>query len=128
MVVLASSVLGLSTYDYLEVVKNFADNLLAPKNIAVVQSINSTLFAEDVSGTQLTNPSFDGRELSTLTYQLFGLFVNTASDPNDPSPLGSPISYNVTALAVEHNTVATSVKFEFFYPALGVSFPIQVSI
>ncbi|RXK42465.1 hypothetical protein M231_00019 [Tremella mesenterica] len=121
---LASGVLSLSSFDFVEIVKTFADNILAPSNIKVAQSINSTLFAEDVSGTVDVSANFDGRELSTE--YLFGLFVNTASDPNDPSPLGSPISYNVTALAVEHNTVATSVKFEFFYPALGVSFPIQI--
>ncbi|RXK42464.1 hypothetical protein M231_00018 [Tremella mesenterica] len=100
MVVLASSVLGLSTYDYLEVVKNFADNLLAPKNIAVVQSIN--------------------REY------LFGLFVNTARDPTDPSPFGSPIAYNITATAVQHNTVAASIKFEYYYGSLNRTFPIQL--
>jgi hypothetical protein len=30
-----------------------------------------------------------------LSFQLFGLFVETANDPTDPSPFGSPISYNV---------------------------------
>ncbi|OCF55462.1 hypothetical protein L486_06946 [Kwoniella mangroviensis CBS 10435] len=115
---------ALSEYQALEVVKGFADSYLAPKNIEVARSINSTLFAEDVTGTADLSTNFDGRELSTE--YLFGLFVNTAEDQNDPSPFGSPISYNVTALLVQHNFISTSIKFQFHYPILNETFPIQI--
>ncbi|WRT64160.1 uncharacterized protein IL334_001089 [Kwoniella shivajii] len=114
---------GLSEFQVLQVVKGFADSYLSPKNIEVAKSINSTLFAEDVTGTADLSTNFDGRELSTL---LFGLFVNTAQDPNDPSPFGSPISYNVTALLVQHHYVSTSIKFLFHYPVLSETYPIQI--
>ncbi|WWD09406.1 hypothetical protein V865_007529 [Kwoniella europaea PYCC6329] len=120
----STTINALSEYQVLEVVKGFADSYLAPKNIEVARSINSTLFAEDVTGTADLSTNFDGRELSTE--YLFGLFVNTADDPNDPSPFGSPISYNVTALLVQHNFISTSIKFQFHYPILNETFPIQI--
>ena len=92
---LASSARALSGYDYVEVVKVFADNYLSPNNAEIAATINSTVFAEDVTGTIDASTDFDGRELSTE--YLFGLFVNVAKDPLDPSPLGSPISYNVSS-------------------------------
>ncbi|WWC58717.1 uncharacterized protein I303_101261 [Kwoniella dejecticola CBS 10117] len=115
---------ALTEFQVLETVKQFADGYIAPKNIEIARSINSTLFAEDVTGTADLSTNFDGRELSTE--YLFGLFVNTAEDPTDPSPFGSPISYNVTALLVQHEFVSTSIKFIFNYPSLNQSFPIQI--
>ncbi|GFZ43541.1 hypothetical protein JCM24511_01261 [Saitozyma sp. JCM 24511] len=121
---------ALSEYDTLAIVNEFAENFIAPNNLRVAQGINSTLFSEDVYGTADVSTNFDGRELSTParthSEYLFGLFVETANDPTDPSPFGSPISYNVTAAVVEHQTIATSVKFEFWYDVLNRSFPIQI--
>ncbi|WVW82297.1 hypothetical protein I302_104303 [Kwoniella bestiolae CBS 10118] len=115
---------ALSEYQVLQVVKGFADSYLAPENVEVARSINSTLFAEDVTGTADLSTNFDGRELSTE--YLFGLFVNTAEDPDDPSPFGSPVSYNVTALLVQHNYISTSIKFQFHYPILNETVPVQI--
>ncbi|WWD17858.1 hypothetical protein CI109_102302 [Kwoniella shandongensis] len=119
-----SSTLALSEYQALAVLNDFAESFLAPNNIEIARGINSTLFAEDVTGTADVSTNFDGRELTTE--YLFGLFVNTATDPTDPSPFGSPIAYNVTALAVENNFITTSIKFEFNYPILNQTFPIQI--
>ncbi|KAK8865951.1 hypothetical protein IAR55_001100 [Kwoniella newhampshirensis] len=118
------SSLALSEYEALSVLKDFADSFLAPNNARIAHSINSTLFAPDVKGTADVSTNFDGRELSTE--YLFGLFVNTAADPTDPSIFGTPIAYNVTALVVEHQTISTSIKFEFHYPVLNQTFPIQI--
>ncbi|KAL7424715.1 hypothetical protein Q5752_000399 [Cryptotrichosporon argae] len=122
---LVRPVAALTEYDYVDVVKRFADAMLSPANIQVVDSINSTLFAEDVYGTVDVSTNFDGRELSTE--YLFGLFVNTAKD-SAPSLLGSPISYNVTALVVQHSMVSASVIFEFYYAILDKSWPIQIDV
>ncbi|KAK4688062.1 hypothetical protein P7C73_g2063, partial [Tremellales sp. Uapishka_1] len=59
-------VLALSEYEYLRIVKQFADSYLAPTNIEIANTINSTLFAEDVTGTADLSTNFDGRELSTM--------------------------------------------------------------
>ncbi|WVF70462.1 hypothetical protein IAT40_005252 [Kwoniella sp. CBS 6097] len=119
-----TTVSALSEFEVISVVKEFADSYLAPRNVHVARSINSTLFAEDVKGTTDLSTNFDGRELSTE--YLFGLFVNTAEDPKDPSPFGSPMSYNVTALLVQHMMVSTSIIFQFHYPILNRTFPIQI--
>ncbi|ODN84561.1 hypothetical protein L202_00488 [Cryptococcus amylolentus CBS 6039] len=115
---------ALSEYQYLSTVNQFATSFLSPNNIEVVRSINSTLFAEDVTGTADLSTNFDGRELSTE--YLFGLFVNNAEDPDDPSPFGIPISYNVTSLLVQHEFIAASIKFMFHYPILNKTYPIQI--
>ncbi|ODO11658.1 hypothetical protein I350_00442 [Cryptococcus amylolentus CBS 6273] len=115
---------ALSEYQYLSTVNQFATSFLSPNNIEVVRSINSTLFAEDVTGTADLSTNFDGRELSTE--YLFGLFVNNAEDPDDPSPFGIPISYNVTSLLVQHEFIAASIKFMFHYPILNKIYPIQI--
>ncbi|EAL21792.1 hypothetical protein CNBC4940 [Cryptococcus deneoformans B-3501A] len=101
---------ALSEYQYLSSVNNFATSFLSPYNVEVVKSINSTLFSEDVTGTADVSTNFDGRELSTE--YLFGLFVKTADDSHDPSPFGSPISYNVTGLLIENEFVSASIKFD----------------
>ncbi|WVQ82767.1 hypothetical protein IAT38_004899 [Cryptococcus sp. DSM 104549] len=115
---------AITDFEAVSVVKDFADAFLAPRNVEVAKSINSTLFAEDVKGTVDLSTNFDGRELTTE--YLFGLFVNTADDGGDPSPFGSPVSYNVTALLVQNHFVSASIKFEFNYPILNKTFPIQV--
>ncbi|ODO07179.1 hypothetical protein L198_00758 [Cryptococcus wingfieldii CBS 7118] len=115
---------ALSEYHYLSTVNQFATAFLSPNNIEVVRSINSTLFAEDVTGTADLSTNFDGRELSTE--YLFGLFVNNAEESDDPSPFGIPISYNVTSLLVQHEFIAASIKFMFHYPVLNKTYPIQI--
>ncbi|WVQ85398.1 hypothetical protein IAT38_007563 [Cryptococcus sp. DSM 104549] len=116
--------LGLTDYQCVEVVDEFAQAYMYPNNVAEVKKINSTLFSEDVKGTADLSANFDGRELSTE--YVFGLFVNSAADPTDPSPFGKPVSYNVTALMVQNNYVSASIKWEFYYGVLDKTVPIQV--
>ena len=85
---------ALTSFEVLDVLKNFADNYMAPRNAEVARTINSTLFAEDVFGTVDVSTDFDGRELSTE--YVFGLFVNLDTDPTAPAVLGIPRSYNVS--------------------------------
>nr|XP_019042637.1 hypothetical protein I302_09246 [Kwoniella bestiolae CBS 10118]OCF21567.1 hypothetical protein I302_09246 [Kwoniella bestiolae CBS 10118] len=101
-------------------VANFLDNYLYPRNTEVAASVNSTLFAEDVKGTVDVSTDFDGRELATE--YLFGLFVNLAKDPMEPSPIGNPLH----AAIAQGNTVFVGVKFQFFYGALNQSFPVEI--
>ncbi|WVQ69682.1 uncharacterized protein L199_007902 [Kwoniella botswanensis] len=50
---------------------------------------------------------------------LFGLFINLATDPTEPSPIGNPIA--------QDNTVLVGVNFDFYYGALNQSFPIEIN-
>ncbi|WWC60716.1 uncharacterized protein I303_103292 [Kwoniella dejecticola CBS 10117] len=108
----------------MKAVINFADNYLAPRNAEVAASINSTLFAEDVRGSVDVSTDFDGRELATE--YLFGLFVNLAKYPDEPSPIGNPINYTLSTAVAQGNTVAAGFKFEFYYGALNQSFPVEI--
>nr|XP_019049243.1 hypothetical protein I302_03024 [Kwoniella bestiolae CBS 10118]OCF28173.1 hypothetical protein I302_03024 [Kwoniella bestiolae CBS 10118] len=86
----------------------------------------SALFAEDVRGSVDIVGNIDGRQYSTDF--LFGLFLGAAQNPSVPSPVGIPISYNVTAAAVEHNTVSAGIKFELEYPILNTTYPIELEV
>ncbi|WWC58712.1 uncharacterized protein I303_101256 [Kwoniella dejecticola CBS 10117] len=120
------SVSALSSFEYLQVTKNFADAFMPSTSTDLVTAINSkkALFAEDVQGTVDIAGTIDGRDYSTDF--LFGLFLGAAQNPNVPSPIGIPISYNVTSAAVEHNTVSAGIKFELEYPVLNTTYPIEL--
>ncbi|WWD09740.1 hypothetical protein V865_007868 [Kwoniella europaea PYCC6329] len=114
----------ITSKEAMDIVINFLDSYLYPKNAEVAASVNSTLFAEDVKGTVDVSTNFDGRELATE--YLFGLFVNLAKDPTEPSPIGNPIGYEIHAAIAHGNTVFVGVKFDFYYGALNQSFPIEI--
>lgn len=88
----AMQVHALNSFDALRITKEFADHYLAPNNVEVANSVNSSLFAENVKGRVDPTTNFDGRELGTE--YVFGLFVHL--NPKEPHPFGSPISYNVS--------------------------------
>ncbi|WVQ62172.1 uncharacterized protein L199_000310 [Kwoniella botswanensis] len=120
------SVNALTSFEYLQVTKNFADAFMPSSTSDLVADLNikSALFAEDVQGSVDIVGNINGREYSTDF--LFGLFLGAAQNPTVPSPVGVPISYNVTAAAVEHNTVSAGIKFELQYPILNTTYPIEL--
>ncbi|KAL1413236.1 hypothetical protein Q8F55_000989 [Vanrija albida] len=120
---LGTNVAALTKRETINAFTNFLDNFLAPNNEKVAASINSTLFAEDVTGTVDVSTNFDGRELS-VEY-LFGLFVNVHDDER-PNIIGSPIAYEVTSLMAQNNYVFASIKFDFFYSKLNLHYPVQI--
>ncbi|OCF34054.1 hypothetical protein I316_04401 [Kwoniella heveanensis BCC8398] len=123
---LLGSVSALSSFEYLQVTKDFADAFMPSTGSDLVASLESkkALFAEDVVGTVDIAGDINGRDFSTDF--LFGLFLGAAQNPKVPSPIGLPISYNVTAAVVEHNTVSAGIKFELSYPILNQTFPIEL--
>ncbi|OCF56034.1 hypothetical protein L486_06791 [Kwoniella mangroviensis CBS 10435] len=64
--------------------------------------------------------------MSKIPSTLFGQFVNLATDPTEPSPIGNPIRYELHAAIAQGNTVFVGVKFEFYYGALNRSFSIEL--
>ncbi|WVQ77240.1 hypothetical protein IAR50_006923 [Cryptococcus sp. DSM 104548] len=122
----ATGIHALTKEDYLNATENFVRQYLSPNNVQVADSINSTLFAENVTGTVDISTNFDGRELATE--YLFGFFVGQAKDATDPSPYGIPVSYTYSALMVQGPYVQASVKFGFYYPVLNTTVPVQIDI
>ncbi|PYH44287.1 uncharacterized protein BP01DRAFT_374860 [Aspergillus saccharolyticus JOP 1030-1] len=78
--------------------KTFWDNFLYPANLAQTQSINSTLFADDIQGRVDITRVFNGSTLNTE--YLFGLF----SDPAHLSLVGVPVSYSITQFTAAPDT------------------------
>ncbi|WOO76660.1 uncharacterized protein LOC62_01G000284 [Vanrija pseudolonga] len=111
-----------SEYDNLRIVDNFSKQFLWPNSKKQADAINSTLFSEDVHGTVDATTNFDGRELNTE--YMFGLFGHL--DTTGPSFLGIPKNYTVTALLVENDNVAASVVFDFEYPYINRTFPLEL--
>ncbi|WVF70458.1 hypothetical protein IAT40_005248 [Kwoniella sp. CBS 6097] len=121
-----SSVSALSSFEFLQVTKDFADAFMPNGGNDLVASLESkrALFTQDVVGTVDIAGDINGRDYSTNF--LFGLFLGAAQNPTVPSPIGLPVSYNVTAAVVEHNTVSAGIKFELSYPILNQTFPIEL--
>ncbi|WVR05902.1 hypothetical protein IAU60_002928 [Kwoniella sp. DSM 27419] len=128
---LATGVGALSSFEYLQKTKDFADAFLPGNSADLVNALQAkkSLFAEDVIGNVdiAGRDSITGRVNSTeYRTKLFGLFLGAAQNPTVPSPIGLPVSYNVTAAVVEHNTVSAGIKFELSYPLLNLTFPIEL--
>ncbi|WVQ97456.1 hypothetical protein IAU59_004569 [Kwoniella sp. CBS 9459] len=119
-------VAALSGFEYLQVTKDFADAFMPSPGNDLIASLENkrALFAEDVIGTVDIAGDINGRDYSTDF--LFGLFLGAAQNPTIPSPIGLPVSYNVTAAVVAHNTVSAGIKFELSYPILNQTFPIEL--
>nr|XP_019015057.1 uncharacterized protein I206_01145 [Kwoniella pini CBS 10737]OCF53838.1 hypothetical protein I206_01145 [Kwoniella pini CBS 10737] len=120
------SVSALSSFEYMQVTKNFADAFMPSTSSDLVANLNTkkALFAEDVQGTVDIAGNIDGRDYSTDF--LFGLFLGAAQNSNVPSPIGIPQSYNVTSAVVEHNTVSAGIKFELEYAILNTTYPMEL--
>ncbi|KAL1413587.1 hypothetical protein Q8F55_001362 [Vanrija albida] len=111
-----------SEFDNLRIIDNFSKQFLWPNSKKQADSINSTLLSENVHGTIDATTNFDGRELNTE--YLFGLFGHL--DTTGPSFLGIPKNFTVNALLVENDNVAASVIFDFEYPYINRTFPLEL--
>ena|ERR1700685_4411428 len=116
----------------------FADAFMYPNNTAQAQTINSTLFSENIQGRVDLTSTFDGRELNTevLTphtpkadrQYIFGLFSTIATESGNPdifNLLGVPINYTVTGFTVTGPQVVASFIFWVLYPG-NISLPVEV--
>jgi hypothetical protein len=101
----------------------FDEAVLYPNNILQAESINSTLFADNIQGRVDITNTFDGRELNTE--YVFGLFANIAK--NDTfSLLPVPVASVPRGFISNGNMAAFSSLITFRHIATGVELPIIV--
>ncbi|KAF2872881.1 hypothetical protein BDV95DRAFT_605470 [Massariosphaeria phaeospora] len=92
-----------------------------PNNVNEVESINSTIFSDDVQGRVSDTRNFEGRELNTE--YIFGLFV-----PSDAvSIIGRPGDFQIIQFTANRNIASASTRVNFTFPSFNnVSFPVQI--
>lgn len=107
----------------LEIVNKLGMAFCYPNNTKEAESINSTLFADNVQGrVDLTN-TFDGRELNTE--YVFGLFATIAH--NDTfSLLPVPISSEPRGFISSENFASASALITFKHIATGIEIPMII--
>ena len=98
-----------STQDLYGLHKQFFDTFMNPQDATEAKKINSTLLAENVQGKIDVTRTFNGRELNTE--YLFGLFANLATNANEISLLGVPISYEILNFVGNQNVVSSQVRY-----------------
>ncbi|KAK1926794.1 hypothetical protein DB88DRAFT_538660 [Papiliotrema laurentii] len=119
---LCACVNAATQWESLKAVKRFADALLVPQ-----QSLNDTgagVFAVDVAGDIDVLTSFSGRALASQL--MFGPFASAAASPQTPSLFGTPTSYNVTGLAIQHSVVSATIVFDLQYSLVNQTIPLHV--
>ncbi|GFZ50808.1 hypothetical protein JCM24511_08566 [Saitozyma sp. JCM 24511] len=117
---LVTPTLALSEFACLQIVQRFANQFLAPTQIDDARA----LFANDVVGVIDVAGSLQGREAAAE--YLFGPFAGVAEQPDVPNLLGLPVGYNVTALIVEHTTLAATIQLDLYYKTLNQTFPVEI--
>lgn len=125
------------TYDELwDLEVKFWEGFKYPANVQEAESINSTLFAEDVGTNDpplahLANSqkvlgrvditrNFVGQELNTE--YLFGLFT----DPESVTLVNLPVSYKIVKFAANDYIAAASTVINFTSTLLGIEVPITI--
>lgn len=111
-----------------------------PNNVKEAESVNSTIFSEDVSchpipptslaitdsiekvqGRVSDTRNFEGRELNTE--YIFGLFIPS----NSVSVIGRPGDYEIIQFVGSHNIAAATTRVQFEFPSFGnLSLPVVI--
>ncbi|KAJ8107977.1 hypothetical protein OPT61_g8495 [Boeremia exigua] len=116
----------------------FYDRWITPNNVKEAESINSTIFSDDVrlehlcrfasakswqiQGRVSDTRTFLGRELNTE--YIFGLFMSSDS----LSIIGNPTEYKIIQFAAVQNIASATTRVNFTFPAFNnVSLPVVVN-
>ncbi|PSN58751.1 hypothetical protein BS50DRAFT_682642 [Corynespora cassiicola Philippines] len=92
-----------------------------PNNVKEAQSINSTIFSEDVQGRVSDTRNFVGRELNTE--YIFGLFIPSKS----VTIIGRPERADIIQFAANQNIASATTRVNFTFPSFGnVSLPVVI--
>ncbi|KAF2653470.1 hypothetical protein K491DRAFT_680450 [Lophiostoma macrostomum CBS 122681] len=92
-----------------------------PNSLIEAQSINSTVFSEDVQGRVSDTRDFLGRELNTE--YIFGLFGGA----NGFSIVGVPGAFEIVQFSAQQNIAAASTRINFTFPSFGnVTYPVRI--
>ncbi|PSN58880.1 hypothetical protein BS50DRAFT_580384 [Corynespora cassiicola Philippines] len=105
----------------LELQNEFWQRFTYPNNIQEAQSINSTIFSEDVQGRVSDTRNFVGRELNTE--YIFGLFIPSKS----VTIIGRPERAEIIQFAANQNIASATTRVDFTFPSFGnVSLPVVI--
>ncbi|KAJ4299836.1 hypothetical protein N0V90_005082 [Kalmusia sp. IMI 367209] len=108
--------------ELLKLQKQFYNRFLYPNNLKEAESINSTVFSEDVQGRVSDTRNFVGRELNTE--YIFGLFT-----PSDAlSIIGRPVGpFEIIQFAANQNIASATTRINFTFPSFGnISLPVTI--
>ena len=101
------------------------DQMMYPNNVAQSQSVNSTLFAENVVGRIEQVRSFHGRQENTEW--LFNIFTSNILHPDIQGLFGVPLSYKIEKFAANENIVAADIKINLNVSVIGITAPLQMA-
>ncbi|KAH7108662.1 hypothetical protein B0J11DRAFT_586837 [Dendryphion nanum] len=104
---------NLGYYELLRLQKSFWTLFSYPNNVKEAESINSTIFAENVQGRVSDTRNFAGRELNTE--YIFGLFIPSKS----VSIIGQPGMGEIIQFTANQNIAAASTRVPFTFPQFG---------
>ncbi|KAF2711903.1 hypothetical protein K504DRAFT_403394 [Pleomassaria siparia CBS 279.74] len=109
-------------YDELLILQQgFWERFKYPNNLKEAESINSTMFSEDVQGRVSDTRNFAGRELNTE--YIFGLF--TPSDAT--SIIGRPGDHEIVQFVGVKNIAVASTRVNFTFPSFrNISLPVRI--
>ncbi|KAF2186537.1 hypothetical protein K469DRAFT_663487 [Zopfia rhizophila CBS 207.26] len=94
--------------------KEFYEKFRYPNNVKEAESINSTVFSEDVQGRVSDTRTFSGRELNTE--YIFGLFI---PNTNSTSIIGQPLDYEIIQFTANQNIASATTRVQFVFPSFG---------
>ncbi|CAG5188960.1 uncharacterized protein ALTATR162_LOCUS12068 [Alternaria atra] len=100
----------------------FYERWITPNNVKEAESINSTIFSDNIQGRVSDTRTFVGRELNTE--YIFGLFM-----PSDSlSIIGNPTEYEVIQFAAVQNIASATTRVNFTFPAFNnISLPVVIN-
>lgn len=106
--------------------QKFWDAFIFPASSAQLQSINSSLFTEDVVGQADMTRRYIGRELNTE--YLFGTFSDNSFNPTVKTLMGAPLSHQTIHFATQDNFVTSSELVLFNTSLIGGVIPVEMYI
>ncbi|ORY06390.1 hypothetical protein BCR34DRAFT_666629 [Clohesyomyces aquaticus] len=102
--------------------EGFWERFMYPNNVKEAESVNSTMFSDNVLGRVSDTRDFPGRELNTE--YIFGLFVPT----NSVSIIGQPRSYEIIQFTANQNIASASTRVMFSFPSFNnVTLPVTIN-
>lgn len=116
---------ALLTYDeLLTYYHRFWDAFIFPESSAQLQSVNSSLFAENVVGRVDVTRTYIGRELNTE--YIFGSFSDNSFNPNVQTFLGAPLAHQTIHVAAQDGFISSAELVLFNTSLISKVIPVEI--
>ena len=108
--------------------RRFFENMLVPNNLIELHGLNSTIFAEDITGRVSDSRKFLGRELNTE--YVYGAFTGATVNTTRATLLGLPESTKTMRFAanVPDKSAFITEIMEFNIALLNQTIPVQIDV